>query len=801
MSSCEEFALGSTKRVQELRKAYFAEPMPYLCHEKALATTVVYKETEGEPIVLRRARAFKRTCETKTILIRNGELLVGTAGSHPRAAIVSPEVSWDWIAEELDAISERRQDPYLATEETRRILKEEIFPYWQGKSLYEYFVNHVPEETKRMVLDTGITDVLIKSQSGSGEFAPGYETIILPKGYRGIMKEARDNIEKFNPAKEEDKKKIDFLYAVCICCEGIILLGQRYANEARRLAELEESSQRQDELLRIASICEWIPGNPPRTFHEALQMLLFTQIGIYIENNTNGISPGPFDQYMYPYYSRDIAESRLKKDEALELIECLWIKLSEITWLHSEQDAKFYAGYVPYQNICVGGMTICGEDRTNELSYLCLEATKNTRMIQPSLSARIHKNTPDEFLYSVCELVKVGTGFPAIFNEHILVQMLLNKGVSLEDAHNPMIVGCVEPNVGGQMSQWSDGGHYNFGTGVEFALSNGYHHLSRQYLGLQTGNPLEFDTFDKFITAVKKQIADSIKHIAIANSVMEDGHRKLMPYPFVSSLIEGCVAKGKDREWGGAKYDAGPALIGTGVADVANSLAVVKKMVYEDKSISMEELVAAIDANFKGYEPLRLKLINRVPKYGNDDDYVDDFARDLTEFVYEEVTKYRSRKGCKLISGLYPVSSHIPHGLAVWALPSGRKAKQPLADGISPNQGTDLHGPTAAAKSVARIDHTKHTVGTLFNMKFTPLAVKGERGTKNLAALIRGFFDLGGFHIQFNVIDTKTLRAAQNNPLEYRHLLVRVAGYSAYFVELSREVQEDIIARTEFTSI
>jgi formate C-acetyltransferase len=420
-------------------------------------------------------------------------------------------------------------------------------------------------------------------------------------------------------------------------------------------------------------------------------------------------------------------------------------------------------------------------------------------MYQPSLSARIHENTPDEFLDKVCELVKAGTGFPAIFNEHITVKMLLDKGVSPEDAHNPAIVGCVEPNVGGQMSQWSDGGHYNFGSAIEFALSDGYHHISKQYLGLRTGDPLEFDSFDRFVDAVKKQLSDSIKHIAIANNIMEDAHRKLMPYPFASALIEGCVSNGTDREWGGAKYDAGPALIGTGVADVANSLAAVKKLVYEDRVISMKELIDAINANFEGYEPLRLKLINEVPKYGNDDDYVDNLASELTDYVYEEVTKYKSRKGCKLISGLYPVSSHIPHGLAVWALPSGRKAELPLADGISPNQGTDRKGPTAAAKSVAKIDHSKHTVGTLYNMKFAPSALKGERGTRNLGALIRAFFDLGGFHIQFNVIDTDTLRAAQNNPSDYRHLLVRVAGYSAYFVELSREVQDDIIARTEFS--
>jgi formate C-acetyltransferase len=472
--------------------------------------------------------------------------------------------------------------------------------------------------------------------------------------------------------------------------------------------------------------------------------------------------------------------------------------MSENIWLQSKDSAKFFAGYMPFQNLSVGGMNTDGEDATNELSYMCIDASMNTHLFQPSLAVRIHKKTPDEFLRKVCEFIKLGTGFPACHNDHVTIEMLLNKGVNLEDARNYAMVGCVEPNAaGGKMSQWSDGGHYSFGSAVEFALSDGYHHMSKEYLGVRTGNPLTFDNFEKFVDAVKKQLSYLIKETTISIAGMEEAHEKLLPLPLASATIEDCVARGMSMTVGGARYNAGPALLGIGIADVANSLAAVKKLVFEEKAIKMVELIKAIDANFEGYEPLRQMLLNRVPKYGNDDGYVDVFASEMANFVAEEIKKYNGRKGCKLISALYPVSSHVPMGAVVWAIPSGRKAGQPLADGVSPSQGTDIKGPTAALKSVCKFDHSKHTAGTLLNMKFSPSAVKGERGTENLGALIRTFFDLGGFHIQFNIIDTKTLRAAQENPSEYRYLLIRVAGYSAYFVELCREIQEEIIARTE----
>jgi len=660
----------------------------------------------------------------------------------------------------------------------------------------------MPEETKRIAVGTQIIDVLIKSICGPGEFAPGYEKIVLPRGFQGIKAEAEKNMRKFSPDREEERARYDYLKAMAICYEGMSILCRRYAFQAKELAEKEENRQRKAELEQICMVCEWLAANPPRTFHEALQLLWFVQVGLYIEANAPSYSPGRFDQYMYPYLKQDLASGRLTKEQAQELLDCLWIKLSENTWLHSKDSAKFFAGYMPFQNLSVGGMTVDGKDGTNDLSLMCIQASINTRLYQPSLSARFHEGTPQHFKQKAAELISLGGGFPACHNDHTTIQMLLNKGVSLEDARDYAMVGCVEPNsAGGTMAQWSDGGHYNFGSAMEFALSNGYHHLSSKHLGIKTGDPLTFTGYEQLFDAVKQQIAYCIKHDAIANWVMEEAHEKMLPLPFGSATVADCIAQGEDMITGGARYNAGPALIGTGIADISNSLAAVKKLVFEEKRLSMQELLEAINTNFENYEPLRIMLLNEAPKYGNDDDYVDGIASEIADFVAGEVEKYSSRKGCKLISGLYPVSSHVPHGMVVWALPSGRKAEMPLADGCSPSQGTDVKGPTAVIKSVSKLDHTRHTAGTLFNMKFSPAALKGESGMSNLIALIDTYFELGGYHIQFNVVSSQALKEAQQKPAEHSSLMVRVAGYSAYFVELCKEIQDDIIARTEHADI
>jgi formate C-acetyltransferase len=760
--------------------------------------TRVFRETEGEPMIIRKAKAFKRLCETKTIAIRPDELVVGSPGSRPRMAIFCPDICWGWVEEELDTMSSRPQDPYDVAQETKRLIREEILPYWKGRSLYEWFLDKVPEDTRRLAVGTDICDVLIKSFNGPGEMSPGYGNVVFPKGFNAIRDETLEVMKAYDPENPAHKHRLDFLEAVVLVSEGIVHLAKRYAEEAQRQAASETEPRRQAELEGIASVCLHVPGNPPRTFHEAMQMVQFVQMGLAMEVNAPAYSPGRFDQYMYPYFRKDMEDGRITQEEAQELIECLWIKLSEAVWLHSKDDARFFAGYNPFLNLGVGGVTHDGSDATNELSYMCVQASMNVRLFQPSLSVRVHDDTPRDLLVKVFDLVKLGDGFPAIHNDKATIQMMLLKGVSLEDARDCAIVGCVEPNAAGKMAQWSDGGHYNFGSAVEFALFDGYHRLSGEYVGARTGDPRDFNSFNQFKRAVFDQISFFIKHLATAAVICEEAHELFCPMPFGSTTIEDCVKRGLDITMGGARYNAGPAFLGTGVADVSNSLAAVKKFVFDEKRVSMEDLLDALSANFEGYETLRLSLMNEAPKYGNDDNDVDQFALEVTEHSFRECQKYRSRRGCRFISALYPVASHVPHGAVVGALPYGRKMCEPLADGVSPWRGTDLHGPTAALKSVAKIRHANHTAGTLYNMKFNPSVVDGERGTDNLIALVKSFFELGGFHLQFNIISADTLRRAQEHPERYGALMVRVAGYSAYFVHLSREMQDDIIARTEY---
>lgn len=787
-----------TERIKRLRDQYFHHK-PSVCIERAVATTNTYKETEGEPTVIRRAKAFKKLCETKTVVIQPDELIVGMPGHKPRAGLFCPEMAWEWMSEELDTIATRSQDPYTIGEDDKSVLRQVVFPYWKGKSVHEHWMAQVPERTKEISVSTGIIDVEIKTQSGPGEIAPGYESV-LEKGFDGIKQDAETQLDKRDYSNPEDIDAINFLRAVILCCEGVSILATRYSSLASEMSRKEKDPQRRTELEKIAEICGHVPAKPARTFWEALQSLWFAQIGCHIEANGPSYSPGRFDQYAYPYYEKDLREARLTRDEALELLECLWIKFAECTWFLSKNAAMYFAGYQPYQNICVGGITRDGRDATNELSYQCIQATMDVRLHSPSLSVRLHSRTPQQFLLKVCELARLGTGFPAIHCDETAIKMMLLKGVSIEDARDYCLVGCVEPNVAGNMSQWSDGGHYNFGAVMEFVLTDGASLMNGgRRLGVRTGDPRTFTSFNQVKQAAKEQLEEFIRHIAVACHITERLHAELCPYPYVSSMVLDCIEKGKDITVGGARYSIGPAFIGTGIADLANSLAAVKRLVYETQIITMDELCGAVLKDFEESEDLRLMLWNRGPKWGNDDDSVDALAREMTDYAYEQISRYKSYRGMPFISGLYSVASHVPHGLVVAALPYGRKAGLPLADGCSPKGGTDTRGPTAVLNSVSKINHESHVAGTLLNMKLDPNSLKDEDGLRRLASMLRTFVDLGIYHIQFNVIREETLRAAQQNPEEYRHLMIRVAGYSAYFVELCREIQDEIIERTVHT--
>jgi choline trimethylamine-lyase len=787
-----------TDRIQRLRERYFTF-RPAVCTERAVIYTRSYRETEGLHPSPRRAQAFARVCAEKSVTILEDELIVGMPGFQPRAGIFCPEIAWRWLERELDTIATRAQDPYTITEEQKKHLRDEIFPYWKGRSEEEFYQANLPESTRAIACETGIIDVELKSENGPGEFSPGYENILLKKGFKGVADSARARLADLDPTEPEAFDKIRFLESVITVCEASRVFSERYAREAERLAET-ASPERAAELRTIAAVCRRVPWDPPATFREALQAIWFGQVMLNLEENAASVSPGRLDYYLSPLLQADLDAGRTTKDEAQELIECLWIKMSGMTWLLNANCAQYFAGYMPFANVNVGGTALDGTDATNDLSYMMVQATMDLRLNQPSLSAFIHKGTPSEFLRHLCKLIRLGAGFPALHSEEVTVQMLRNKGISEEDARHFIMGGCVEPGVHGRLSQWSDGGHYNFGAAVQFALDNGRNWADSRQLGVATGEPETLATFEALKEAVRAQLRLFMREIAIANLVVQKAHAAYLPKPLSSSLMAGCVESATDIIHGGAQYNAGPAFIGTGIADLADSLAAVKKLVYDEKALTLPDLVDILKKDFDGAENVRQMLINRAPKYGNDHDEVDQFAREFTDYAAELLSAYRGNTGGQIINGLYPVSSHVPHGKVVGALPSGRKAWGPLADGCSPYQGYDTTGPTAGVKSVAKIDHAKHTAGTLLNMKLNPELVKDDRGLDNLAALIRSFFELGGFHIQFNVISGDTLRAAQLEPAEHTGLMVRVAGYSAYFSDLCEEIQNDIIARTEHMS-
>ena len=781
-------------RIQRMKER-FLKIKPSISIHRAKATTDVYRENPDLPSKLLRAKAFYRACETVPIYIGEDELIVGHPSGKSRAGVLCPEISWRWLERELETIHERAQDPYLIDEADKKFFRDEIFPFWKGKSVDEKVYSQLKEiGILPLTLESGIIDAELKATNGAGEYPPGYANILIKKGFNEIKKEAQAQLEKYDIAVPEHTDSIYFLKSVIMICDAMVLLGKRYADLARTLAEKETDRRRKKELSQIAAVCDRIPGNPPASFQEALQMIWFGQVGHFLEENAPSYSPGRIDQYLYPLYEKEMANGTINREDAVELVYCFLMKFNEIPWVLNEFASMYYAGYMAFQNVVVGGQKRDGGDATNDLSYLILDCAKNLKMYQPSLAARVHNNSPQEYLNKIAEVVKTGIGFPAVHFDDTVIKMLLSYGVEIEDARDYCLVGCVEPGISGKLYQWSAVCLTNFPMAVEFALTNGVQSVSGKKLGLETGDPKNFETFEDFADAVEKQMAYLIRISAIVTVFTQQVHRDYLPKPLASSMMEGCVESGKDVMLGGAKYNSGPGIIIAGTGDYANAMAAVKKLVYDDRIISMARLCEALGKDFKGFEDVR-KLCVNAPKYGNDDDYVDEFAKQIIDFAGKEIKSYRGLNA-PMALGTLPVSSHVPQGLVVGALPSGRNATLPLADGISPSQGTDLNGPTAVIKSVDKINQEVSTVGVLHNMKLDPSMLADEKGYANFGALLRTHNQLGGGHIQFNCVDHEKLLMAQKSPDEYRSLMVRVAGYSAFFVELCKEIQDEIISRS-----
>lgn len=788
----------SGKRIENLKKSYI-DAKPSISIKRALAFTASHKKTEGESVIIRRAKAFLEVCRSIPVTIFDNELVVGSAGEFLKTGIICPEYSWKWVDEEMDAFEHRKQDPYCIDEDAKRMLRDRIFPYWQGRSLEETFLSRINPETAKLIIDTGIVDNDSKWRNAVGEITADYQDVIFKKGFGGLKGKALAHLEKLEPVTAEALEKIDFYNAAVMACDGIITLARRYADKAAELAQAEGDAVRKEELLEIAGICRKVPEHPPESFYEAIQAVWFTQLGSILSENSLALNLGRFDQYMYPYFASDIEKGRITEEKAQELIEALWIKLSEWVWVISSNTAKFFAGYNAFQNLTVGGRTRDGRDATNELSYMCLKASENVKTHQPGLSVRIHPDSPDEFLLAVCKLISAGTGFPAVHNDRIGSEMLLPVGLSPEDARDWSNCGCVVPHFR-KVGEWTSAVNINLAAAVEYALNEGKSRITGQEMGLSEKPVGAFESYDEVKSAFFRQLSNLIKHAVIGTVTAQQIHAEMVPRPYISLLVDGCIEKGKDLSRGGAKYNVGPVLTGIGVADSANSLAVIKKLVFEERRYTLEEICKALDADWECCGELRQAAL-ACPKYGNDNDCVDSISLEITDFYHKEIKSYRDYFGSPFNSAFMGISNYIPAGSVIGATPDGRKAKSPLTEGISPHAGTDLTSPTAAMRSAAKINHDIHSGGTLLNLKFAPELLKSERNLKNLAALIRSYFALGAFHVQFNVISAETLRKAQERPEDYRDLLVRVAGYSTQFVNLSREVQDAIIERTTYETI
>lgn len=787
-----------TARIQKAKDEY-VNNKPAISYDRARIWTESYKKTEGQSAIMRRAQAFKDVCEQLVVTIFPGELIVGAVGEFRKCGILTPEFSWTWVDREMDHFSNRVQDPYEMTDEQRAYVRKNIFPYWKGKSLEEAYLSQIPAETAKVAVDTGIVDIDSKWRQSVGEITPDYQDVLLKKGFRGIIATCQEKMAALKLSRPGDLKKMEFYQSVILCGEGMITLAHRYADTAEAMAAAEVDSIRKAELEQIASICRRVPELPPQTFQEALQMIWFYQLGGILMENPLSLNPGRFDQYMYPFYQYDKAHNLHDDDGILELIECYWLKLSEWVWTISANTADFFAGYNQFQNLTVGGSDRHGKDATNELSYLALKATAEVKTHQPGLSVRISQQSPRAFVDAVMELVAQGTGFPAIHSDKTGYQMLKNLGYDTEDARDWNNCGCVVPHFR-KTFEWTSTVNVNFSGAFEYATNGGKSRLTGKQMGLPIHEDRKFSSYEDVEHAFMEQFDNLIDISVTGTLIAQKLQKEMIPRPYFSALFEDCLESGKDLVDGGAKYNVGPVLTGIGLAESANSLAAIKKLVFEDKVCTMEDILDAMDKNWEGYEELRRQAQN-APKYGNDDDFVDDIAQRIANHFYEETHQYTDIYGSPFTSAFMGISNFIPTGRVIGATACGRKAGEPISEGVSPVAGTDTSTPIAAMNSCAKMNQDIHSGGTLLNMRLSHDLVSTKRGRSNLAAMVQSFFDQGAFHVQFNTLSTKTLLDAQAHPEQYKDLLVRVAGYSTQFVHLSKTLQDSIIRRSAHDGI
>lgn len=788
-----------TPRVQRMKDKYF-DTIPQITAERLVLQTEAYKKFAGEAVPVFRAKVVNYILENMTTLIMDDELIVGTATNAYRGANLHPEFqSSSWYTSDIDDFSTRTKDPYYISPEDRKMILETL-KYWDGKSMEDLSNLVMPSKIKELEKDDIIC---VGLENGvSGETTCDHEKI-LTVGLKGYIEECQRNIDSHIPQTMEEQSKVDFWQACIIQAKGLITYAHRMAEEAERQAMLCKDEKRKRELLTIAENCRVVPENPPRTFQQALQSIWFVHVCFYIEVCTTACGFGRFDQYMWPFYKKDVLEEgRLSREEALEMLECLYLKTCEVYEVRDNWYATAFAGYPMWQTLVVGGQTSDGKDATNDLSYLCLEAASDLQIKQPVMALRVWEKTPEALIRCGCKMIQEGQANPGFFNDAAAIGMSLEKGrgSTIEEAKDWTIVGCIQPAPGGGSADGSpDAGYVNMGKMIEFVLHNGVDPATGKQMGLETGDPREFKTIEEFKDALKKQILHHYDLIRIGYNLMQSIHMNRYPVIFASMVTKGCVESGKSVQHGGAKYSTAGMYV-TGPANLADCIVAIETCVFKDHDVTMDELIRACDTNFEGQERLRQLLLNKPEKYGNNQAHVDAVYKEMVDFIAENVQQWHDARGGYYAFGIDSQTMNIPHGQVTGALPDGRKAGEPFCDASSPMMGRDIHGPTATVKSVASMVDEKLHEGALYNLRFDPKGVQGENGLKIIEGVIKTYFDDGGQHIQINVVDNETLRKAQQNPENYKGLMVRVAGYMAYFTELDKSAQDTIIYRTAHLS-
>lgn len=782
-----------TGRIKQLRENSL-NAVNCLSAERALLITEFYKSDAAQQVStpVRRAMAFEYILTRKHICINDHELIVGERGPAPKATPTYPEVCLHTI-EDLEMLDTRPKVSYKVDDAVKKAYSELVIPFWKGKTNRDKVMANMDQQW----LDAYSAGIFteFQEQRAPGHTAGGEK--IFKKGMADIQQDIKDSMAKLDYYNDpEAVSKLEELKAMHIAASALVKFAHRHADELDRLAAVVPNDQRKNELLEMAAICRRIPENKPQTFHEALQHYWFVHLGVITELNPwDSFNPGRLDQHLYPFYQREISEGTLTKERAIELLQAFWIKFNNhpappkvgVTALESST-------YTDFALINLGGVKPDGSDAVNELSYIILDVIEEMRLLQPSSMVQISKKNPDFFVQRAVKITKTGFGQPSMFNTDAIVQQLVRQGKTIEDARNGGASGCVESGAFGTEAYFLTG-YFNLAKIFEITLNNGLDPQTNKQIGLLTGDPRSFKSYEDMVEAFTLQLGHFANIKIKGNNIIEQIIAANMPAPFLSLVIEDCVSNGKDYNAGGARYNTSY-IQGVGLGSLSDSLTAIRFYVFDEKTVSMEQMLHAIDKNFEGYDDLRFRLIYETPKYGNDDDYADQAAKEVFEIFYAAVNGRPNSRGGMIRINMLPTTCHVYFGSKINALPDGRKAKEPLSEGISPVQGADRNGPTGVLKSASKIDHIR-TGGTLLNQKFTPSFFKDEKSIAKLTHLIRSYFRLDGHHIQFNVVSADTLKDAQKHPEKYRDLIVRVAGYSDFFNDLGEDLQNEIIRRTE----